>query len=368
MAYDWRMSEGANWKISNRAKRWLLAIGGFVLLATIPALYIKSQCQAYGVQEPASYRIAIESPDKAQRSPGAKSGPITKLSLGEGFDGLIPAKERTEASYYAPKEPFDWWRHFLCEVNGADYVLALFTIVLALSTIFLWQETERLAEGAVDQSKQMAKSIAVAEKTAAAATKAAEVAEKSLIANDRAWIDIRPKIVGPLIFGSEEISIDIQIVLENVGKSPALNVGLLSETYGDVILANSKAREDINRGFWNISDTGRVLFPGNTMRHPFSPHFEGMTFTLKLEAFRKAIAEIVTIDPEDDTRENRGNPAIVLHAVYRLPAERAGKLHHTTIVYEILRARDFTERWDGSPLEIPASELILFSYLGSYAS
>jgi hypothetical protein len=38
-------------------------------------------------------------------------------------------------------------------------VLAVFTIVLALSTILLWQETKRLAEGADDQSKKMVDAI-----------------------------------------------------------------------------------------------------------------------------------------------------------------------------------------------------------------
>ncbi|HEY1710275.1 MAG TPA: hypothetical protein VGG10_18540, partial [Rhizomicrobium sp.] len=54
-------------------------------------------------------------------------------------------------------EQEQWIKRFGCEINGADYLLALFTIILAISTILLWRETERLARGAEDSQRQLEK-------------------------------------------------------------------------------------------------------------------------------------------------------------------------------------------------------------------
>jgi hypothetical protein len=71
--------------------------------------------------------------------------------------------------------------------SSANEIIAIFTIVLAISTSLLWRETERLAEGAKDQSEKMRQSIREQRRStfamivsAKATKRAAETADKAL--------------------------------------------------------------------------------------------------------------------------------------------------------------------------------------------
>jgi hypothetical protein len=84
------------------------------------------------------------------------------------------------AKFCAPSTATQSWTHsFFCDVKVSDYFIALFTLVLAIVTYFLWRETERLAKEADDQSNKMRASIDEAAKSA----KAMESVAKSMASN-----------------------------------------------------------------------------------------------------------------------------------------------------------------------------------------
>jgi hypothetical protein len=73
--------------------------------------------------------------------------------------------------------------------RSTDDPIALFTIVLAISTIGLWQQTGRLARQADDQSAKMADSIEAAKKSA----EAADLQAKAMVAQLRPIIALTGK-------------------------------------------------------------------------------------------------------------------------------------------------------------------------------
>jgi hypothetical protein len=116
--------------------------------------------------------------------------------------------------------------------SNANSLIALFTIVLAISTILLWRETERLAEGADDQAEKMRQSIREQRRTAFASIVAARAAKRSASAardalkSDRAWITFNMIVMGEARNSSFEgrifvNGIGIAAQWKNTGRSPA---------------------------------------------------------------------------------------------------------------------------------------------------
>lgn len=62
-----------------------------------------------------------------------------------------------------------------------------------------------------------------------AATITARTAAKELELSERPWIDAGINLVGPLKFGDDGASVNLNIALRNTGHSPALNTGIESE-------------------------------------------------------------------------------------------------------------------------------------------
>ena len=83
-------------------------------------------------------------------------------------------------THYVLTVPFFWISYFVEAHDGA--IVALFTVVLTFSTIGLWRETRRLADGAKEQAEDMKSSIAEAARAATAMEKLAVNSEASLIA------------------------------------------------------------------------------------------------------------------------------------------------------------------------------------------
>src|SRR5712664_4961856 len=98
-------------------------------------------------------------------------------------------------------------RHDKSVVGGFTIVLAISTIGLWLATNKLWWAGERqialLAETSVAQSRDM---------------------ERSLIAANRPWIKVSFKPAGPIFYNVNGANIILRYILENIGRSPAINV------------------------------------------------------------------------------------------------------------------------------------------------
>lgn|GEM_PF-6661083 len=249
-----------------------------------------------------------------------------------------------------------WWT--------SEFWTAAFTGLLTLSTALLWWQTKRLAEGAEDQSKKMVESLKEMRRSAKAATKAAEVAERTLVAQDRPWIHIQPNIVGPLIFTETEISIEINVTLRNVGRSPATDVQLMSEMCVSLVDASRKADEYIQQKWSRLLSFGSMLFPNTEINLPFNG---GYTYSITTKNFVDKIVESekgrLASEPEGEPW-NFGSPALLFAVAYGVPADQGPWRKQTVMCFEIAHSAPGHWGWDGHACEIPAEKLILRHYFG----
>ena len=93
---------------------------------------------------------------------------------------------------------------------ASTLAVALFTMVLAASTIGLWRQTERLAERADDQARKMAESV--------------ELARKDFTAEHRPWVKASVVLAGDLTFGNSGAGLPVTITVTNTGRTPAMDV------------------------------------------------------------------------------------------------------------------------------------------------
>lgn len=199
----------------------IAALIAVAAIAVAPAWWLGSWCSVPELGEHyVGSHITIEGiPSEEER---------TLQQADQGASGSIPplppsryGKIRsTQTTDYVANEIGDWWRKFACDVTLADYILALFTIVLAASTVFLWLETRRLARGSDDQAEKMQASIAEAARAATASEKAVKVAEDALVLYERPWIFVS---LSPRIYYSDELGIwSARFSMSNHGRSPAI--------------------------------------------------------------------------------------------------------------------------------------------------
>jgi len=108
-----------------------------------------------------------------------------------------------------------WWQ-------SSAFWTAIFTLALTISTILLWWQTKRLAEGAEDQSCKMAASIEEMRRSADAATETA----KSTPVLERAYVflDNRIRFQRPVTWRDAEAPTicDFDVWLINHGKTAAI--------------------------------------------------------------------------------------------------------------------------------------------------
>jgi len=173
------------WK-QNRAKVQIAAFVGAIALAiAIPFIQAPLCAVPASERNPNSYQLTIDRPYQPNTNTSGINSSISKFSFGPSVDSSVKEVEHTESRYYPAQQKEDWGRKYWCDVNASDYFLVLFTLALAVSTFLLWRETERLAEGAGDQSEKMRQSIREQRRSAFAALISAQAAKKSANAADR---------------------------------------------------------------------------------------------------------------------------------------------------------------------------------------
>jgi hypothetical protein len=230
-------------------------------------------------------------------------------------------------------------------------VVAGFTVVLAISTIGLWLATNRLwsagerqlellAKTAASQSRDMQASVKVA-------TRSAEVAERTMILNDRPWVAVDIELAGPLIFTEEKCSIDIKYAIKNVGRSPAIKAGIFIEFVpaGSIVDRHIRLTAVADMTAEQVS-FGSTLFPNGT-------HEMTSTFSIN----RSTIEDEIQKDERHEFR-----PSIVACAYYGLPT--GGRFRRTSVNYEITQAGDDPEKAiDTAPGQIEPHELVLLNMM-----
>jgi hypothetical protein len=249
-------------------------------------------------------------------------------------------------------------------------ILAVFTFVLAVSTIGLWGVTwltlRHARQDAARQSRDMQSSIKIGQNAAKAAAKSADAAERGVVATDRAWIEIDIDLAGDLIFGEQEISVPVKIAFKNVGRSPAVHVTTVMRLFPDSTSASYEIGEFIRQYRSEITggtDYGFVLFPGR------DDIFKG-TLTLERATFLGRLKEIDDSEPEEEGDERisytHSVPAILAYAQYRLPSEgRKGAYHFSTQIVDVCPKDENSPGFDGSSLKIDLTDIeLIYSGFG----
>ena len=240
--------------------------------------------------------------------------------------------------------------------NGA--VTAVFTIVLAISTIGLWAATRRLwvagerqfrhaRASALAQSRATQASLAASVEAAKAATRSAAVAENALIATDRAWISIKAKVTRPLTFKDDQINLGVDFEIVNVGNAPATDVQLFAELCRDITKAKLKGMEMANLVSSSILNIGIVLFPKETEVQ------ETRRLRTSLRDF-KAIISTMNSEQNPTTTEY---PAVMACATYKLAG--SPEVRRTIILFEVTHSDPAHLGWDGSEGETDPAYLRL---------
>jgi hypothetical protein len=214
----------------------------------------------------------------------------------------------------------------------ATIVIACFTIALACSTKLLGKES------------RIARSVAI--KTARAAKQSAEVAENTLIATQRPWIQVKLIAAGPLVFGAtpedQEGRINLAFLARNVGNSPAVRISLHAKlTISNTIDLRTEQRvysDSIRESRERVASQPNAIQPEITL-------FPGDQFPLQVVAYMNA-------EPLAKFREWAGThpgaiilPAIVGSVFYELTFAKGH--HQTGIIYAIHKRTPYP---DGHPL------------------
>jgi hypothetical protein len=178
-------------------------------------------------EKPLSYTLTIRGESRVEYATPDKDAPRGRAPIAKGSQDK--AQGRAQPDYEPDSQPSAWWVKFWCEVNGSDFFIALFTLVLAIVTGFLWFATHRLWKAGEGQ-------IAAATKTAEAAIAANKISE----AAQRAWIAIESvKLIPPIDIpnldrvpnpddeNARRTRLIIQVALRNIGRSPASQLKVL---------------------------------------------------------------------------------------------------------------------------------------------
>jgi hypothetical protein len=263
---------------------WIIsAISVAVYLFVIPAvIYPICSAERHGKVISGQFTIQSQQQESGTQQP-ARKDPKTP-SIAPIVISQAAVKQSAHGAYYPAREPERaWWVGILCEVNLSDFLVGLFTLILAISTIGLWAQTERLAAGADDQADKMAQSIA-----------AAAEANKISATGQRAWIKIESaKLISPIdipnLDGRDPTSDEartvrliIQVALRNTGHSAASQLKVSCRLEGipeELFPFVPDQLREFGERIWSVrSEGGSVLLPGDPEIRTFEysgpmPHY-----------------------------------------------------------------------------------------------
>ncbi|WP_140688312.1 hypothetical protein [Mesorhizobium sp. B2-6-2] len=240
------------------------------------------------------------------------------------------------------------WRESLIE-HAPDWSVAFFTFVLCVFTGLLWRSTNKLwlagekqmkliQDNAALQSADMQASIKVAEDAAKAANRSAEVAERTMVLNDRPWVGVELQILRPLVFTADDCSIKLDVTITNHGRSPAIR----TEAYVEFFVSTRRAVEwrakmEDNSRYMVANMFGQTLFPA-------VPRPKKWSLTVSRDDISAGMAE---------DEENRLRPVVAYCVYYSLPT--GGRARYTSGIREIFRIGH--EPFDGKPATFTDREI-----------
>lgn len=193
----------------------------------------------------------------------------------------------------------------------------LATILIAGFTGTLWFETNRLYQAG--------------EKQIDAVKVSTNVAERSLVAAQRAWVKIDVSVNGGIGYDNlDALNIKLLATVKNTGNSPATDVDVKSISFlGDIGNVDSQKDYVIIRDFIESKSKTEQVFGGHTL-------FPDETKEIKVS---ERIGRRVIDEATSQFRDSEGipfgfiSPYIVGLVIYRIPFDN--KVHHTGFAVRI---------------------------------
>lgn len=231
------------------------------------------------------------------------------------------------------------WSTWLTKDAAGFFTFGL--VIIGISQAFLFFIQLRYMRKGMEDATTAARAAKI---SADAAMKTAEISERLLAQNDRAWVSVQAEIVSNLDFADDLVSIEIGINLTNVGKSPATHIEYMVQLCPDIIEARTVGEKAIARVGSGILNFGIVLFPND--RTPDADH----KLTMPVADFRNNITEANELVASQDMAVTHANPAIMVCVAYRLAA--SPRTRHTLILFEIRHINDTHGGWAGDNVKV----------------
>lgn len=198
-------------------------------------------------------------------------------------------------------------------------------------------------EGAIEQEKRLREQIVIAKQTL-------EATRATISENDRAWIAVKVKPSSDLVINEDNISIEVEILFENIGKSPAICV-----VY-DYRLTESALNFDneLRRGVQWLSAGYAGMRFGQTM-------LPGESRIIKKNV---NLSRAVFVKERENSTEIDGvkvypHLTVIVGARYLLPGD--DKVRVTYSYNAVWRLDSYGANFTGDPIRIPREKIELIN-------
>jgi hypothetical protein len=177
-----------------------------------------------------------------------------------------PTNETAKPKKEESDEALAYYTLWLMAFTG---VLAFATVGLGIATAFLYVTGEKqfrfAIRASVKQSRDMQASVKVAQDSANAAKRSAEVADRLLVMTDRPWVALKIEIIEGLKFDpSLGCMIKVKLTLLNIGRSPAIGLGYSIGLHPSI--------ERAVKSHQAMIESSRIMVKGMTFGHTRFPN------------------------------------------------------------------------------------------------
>lgn len=254
--------------------------------------------------------------------------------------------DRETADLCAQQE-MAWWAQLMTITTAVSVLISAGGVVLLLATLRQNRSALRIGMASLKRSNQSVR-----------------LAERQLIADSRPWVKVEKIVpVGPFRFtqdgeGKVQGSLSIDLILKNVGKTPALNVLAYTRFRARPFIAASKLRDEFVQTLSTRAEVhialGQTIFPDDTqrMRHHLTLFPPEIAFALKHFQYpgKPAIA-----------------PEILVCIAYDMPS--TGATHETGLIIHVGKEKSGGEILDVELGEIAQDQIVLSrTVVGGYVT
>jgi hypothetical protein len=333
-----------------------------LIVAVAPSALVQERVDPALESQPVPEPRQHTSADQRQPSTGQQEADAERLipalnAIGAAIRGLIVKEDPQQRERQAHHETADlqaqqdmaFWAKAMFWATFATVLVTAVGIWLIYWTLIY---TRRAAEAAAVGTKAAIDTAKEAQRTSDAAIEANNFNRQAFIAEHRPWLKVDIRIAAPLKWNRGGGNFIFDIVITNVGRTPALQ----AFPHLKIILAANGVQPDktqaalAERTRLTESVVAYTIFPGETIipKHGIS---------VSDHAVKSNIAALHNGNPSNDSIL----PYLIGCVDYKSPADSR---HQTGFIYEIYRHRDGAQRViRPSEGDIPADGLCLIRWI-----